>query len=34
MLVIVCFWYFYPIWTYVRIPYSAWQNRIWFPGWF
>ena len=34
MLVIVCFAYFYPVWTYVRIPYNAWQNRIWFPGWF
>ena len=34
MLVIVCFWYFYPIWTYVKIPYSSWNDRIWFPGWF
>ena len=22
-LVIVAFWYFYPIWTYVRIPYRS-----------
>jgi dolichyl-phosphate-mannose-protein mannosyltransferase len=34
MLVIVCFWYFYPIWTYVKIPYNSWSDRIWFPGWF
>ncbi len=34
MVVIVAFWYFYPIWTYVRIPYNSWNARIWFPGWF
>ena len=28
------FAYFYPIWTYDRIPYNAWHARIWFPGWF
>jgi dolichyl-phosphate-mannose--protein O-mannosyl transferase len=36
MLVIVAFWYWYPIWTYVRIPYNAWNSRTagWFPSWF
>jgi dolichyl-phosphate-mannose-protein mannosyltransferase len=34
ILVIVAFWYFYPIWTYVKIPYGDWDQHIWFPGWF
>jgi dolichyl-phosphate-mannose-protein mannosyltransferase len=34
ILVIVAFWYFYPIWTNELIPYTSWHHRIWFPGWF
>ncbi len=34
VLVIAAFIYFYPVWTYVRIPYNSWHARIWFPGWF
>ena len=34
MLVIVAFWYFYPIWTDARISYDSWHAHIWFPGWF
>jgi dolichyl-phosphate-mannose-protein mannosyltransferase len=34
IVVIVAFWYFYPIWTYVKIPYTSWDRHIWFPGWF
>jgi dolichyl-phosphate-mannose--protein O-mannosyl transferase len=34
MLVLVAFGYFFPIWTNETISHSAWQARIWFPGWF
>jgi dolichyl-phosphate-mannose--protein O-mannosyl transferase len=34
MIVIVAFWYFYPIWTNARISYDSWHAHIWFPGWF
>ncbi len=34
LLVIVAFSYFYPIWTFERMSYTAWHSRIWFPGWF
>ena len=34
LLVVIAFWWFFPIWTDVRIPYNEWNARIWFPGWF
>jgi dolichyl-phosphate-mannose--protein O-mannosyl transferase len=33
VLVVICFWYFHPIWTDALIPYDAWLDRMWFRRW-
>lgn len=32
-LTVACFWFFYPVWTAMTIPYHDWQIRMWFPSW-
>lgn len=31
--VVVAFWFFFPIWTYELLTYDAWRDRMWFDRW-
>lgn len=33
VLVVLNFWYFWPVWTAQVIPYSEWRDRMWFASW-
>jgi dolichyl-phosphate-mannose--protein O-mannosyl transferase len=33
MVIVVIAWYFYPLASSELIPYTGWQNRMWFPTW-
>jgi hypothetical protein len=30
---VVCSWFFYPIWSAEVMSYAAWNIRMWFPTW-
>ena len=31
--VVIAFWYFFPVWIYELMPYDAWRDRMWFDRW-
>jgi dolichyl-phosphate-mannose-protein mannosyltransferase len=33
LLVVICAWWFYPIWTGEVLPYEEWRLRMWMPTW-
>jgi dolichyl-phosphate-mannose--protein O-mannosyl transferase len=33
LLMVVCSWFFYPIWSAEVMSYAAWNIRMWFPTW-